>query len=229
MKKIGIIGAMPEEVFLLKEKMSDVKAEKAAGLEIFTGNLEGKEVFLCQSGMGKVAAGAATQLLITKYGAEAVINSGIAGNMTGKIGVGDVVISKTVTYHDAQIDMINQHYPYLSYYTADPGLVAAARRACREMGENYIEGKIATGDMFIGDSETKKKITRVFGPDCVEMEGAAVAHIASKNDVPFVIIRTMSDNADESANENLVVKKFDVSEYCDKAAGICTLCVKYRE
>ncbi len=227
MKTIGIIGAMPTEVSLLKSRLSDLESEKVAGLEIFKGSLHGKTVLVCQSGMGKVAAGAATQLLITKYGIDAIINSGIAGNMSSKIGVGDVVISKEVTYHDAEITMINQHYPNMDSYFAGEEMIAAAEKACRDTDIKYIVGKIATGDKFIGDSAVKRSIKDFCDPDCVEMEGAAIAHIACKNDIPFVIIRAMSDNADEKATEELVVKQFDTSAYCDKAADICELCVKY--
>ena len=227
MKTIGIIGAMPEEITLLKSRMDDVTTEKVAGLEIFTGTLHGKNVVLTQSGMGKVAAGAATQLLITKYGIDAIMFSGIAGNMTSKIGVGDVVVSREVVYHDAEISMINQHYPNMDSYFGDENMIAAASRACEETNTNYIVGKIATGDKFIGETEQKNAIAAFCDPDCVEMEGAAIAHIACKNDVPFVIIRAMIDNADESAREELVEKHFDISEYCDKAADICELCIKY--
>ncbi|MBQ3393545.1 MAG: 5'-methylthioadenosine/adenosylhomocysteine nucleosidase [Oscillospiraceae bacterium] len=228
MKTIGIIGAMPEEVSLLKDRLSSLSEENVAGLHIFTGELHGKKVVICQSGMGKVAAGAATQVLVTKYGIDAIINSGIAGNMTSKVGIGDVVLSRTVQYHDAEISMIRQHYPNLDVYTADSRLIKAAERACDETGTKYIVGRIATGDKFIGDSRSKKAIREYCDPDCVEMEGAAIAHIACKNDIPFIIIRAMSDNADEAATDTLVVKHFDVSEYCDKAADICELTVKYR-
>ena len=155
MKTIGVIGAMPEEVSLLKSRMTDVESEKVAGLEIFKGQLHGKNVVLTQSGMGKVAAGAATQLLITKYGIDAIIFSGIAGNMTSKIGVGDVVVSKEVTYHDAEITMINQHYPNMDSYFADENMINATSRACEETNTVYIVGKIATGDKFIGETEKK--------------------------------------------------------------------------
>lgn len=227
MKTIGVIGAMPEEVTLLKSRLSNLTSEKVAGLEVFKGEMHGKTVLVCQSGMGKVAAGATTQLLVTKYGIDAIINSGIAGNMTSKIGVGDVVISKEVTYHDAEISMINQHYPNMDSYFANETMIAAAEKACRETNTNYIVGKIATGDRFIGETEQKNAIARFCDPDCVEMEGAAIAHIACKNDIPFLIIRSMSDNADENAREELVEKHFDVSEYCDKAADICELTIKY--
>lgn len=227
MKTIGIIGAMPEEVNLLKNRLSGLESERTAGLEIFKGKLHGKNVIICQSGVGKVAAGAATQLLITKYGINAIINSGIAGNMSPEIGVGDVVISKEVTYHDTEINMIKQHYPNMESYFADQNLIDAASKACSEVGTKFIVGKIATGDKFIGETAVKNAIKEFCHPDCVEMEGAAIAHIACKNDIPFVIIRTMSDNADEKAREELVEKQFDVTEYCDHAAAICELCVKY--
>ncbi len=227
MKTIGVIGAMPAEVTLLRDKLANLKTEKIAGLTIFTGTLHGKNVVLCQSGMGKVAAGAAAQVLITKYGIDAIINSGIAGNMTSKIGIGDVVISSEVTYHDAQIDMIKQHYPNLEFYTANADLISASSKACDETNTKFIVGKIATGDKFVGDSLLKKSIADFCSPDCVEMEGAAIAHIASKNDIPFVIIRSMSDNSDEAAHEHLVVQQFDVQKYCDKAADICEFTIKY--
>lgn len=165
--------------------------------------------------------------MITKYGIEAIVFSGIAGNMTDKIGVGDVCLSKEVVYHDAEITMIDQHYPYLDSYKGDENLIKAAGRACEETNTKYIVGKIATGDKFVGDTRTKNAIKASCDPDCVEMEGAAIAHIACKNDIPFLIIRAMSDNADEQATETLVVKHFDAAEYCDKAADICELTVKY--
>ena len=172
--------------------------------------------------MGKANAAATTQVLITKYGAGQIIFSGIAGNMTSKIGIGDVVIGGTVLYHDAQLDMICQNPPYLKEYHGDPALIAAAEAACQEAGVRYITGKIATGDLFIGDSESKAAIAAKCDPDCVEMEGAAVSQIAAKNEVPCpcVILRAMSDNADEAGHEVLVVKKFSIAEYVATATRI---------
>ena len=221
MKTIGVIGAMEEEVELLKNMLSDVTSEECAGLKFYIGNLADKKVVLCQSGMGKVAAAAATQVLCTKYQIDAMINSGIAGNMTAKIGVGDVVLSKEVTYHDAEIGMIKKAYPYMESYMGDERLLKAALIACQSENVKAIQGKIATGDLFVGEKQLKDKIKAFCNPDCVEMEGAAVAHISCKNNVPFLIIRAMSDNADEAAKQELVVKQFDTSEYSDKAAHIC--------
>ena len=217
---IGIMGAMPDEVDQLCARLSDVKVEEYGGVSYHCGSLAGRQVVVCCAGMGKANAAATTQVLITKYGADRIIFSGIAGNMTSKIGIGDVVIGGTVLYHDAQLDMICQNPPYLKEYHGDPVLIAAAEAACQEAGVRYITGKIATGDLFIGDSASKEAIAAKCDPACVEMEGAAVSQIAAKNGVPCVILRAMSDNADEDGHEILVVKKFSIAEYVATATRI---------
>ena len=150
---IGIMGAMPDEVDQLCAKLENVTVELYGGVEYHRGTLAGKQVVVCCAGMGKANAAATTQVLITRYGAEKIIFSGIAGNMTSKIGIGDVVIGKTVLYHDAQLDMICQNPPYLKEYAGDPALIAAAEKACAEAGVKALTGKIATGDLFVGDSD----------------------------------------------------------------------------
>ena len=216
----GIMGAMPDEVDQLCAKLADVTVEPYGGVEYHRGTLAGKPVVVCCAGMGKANAAAATQVLITRYGADRIIFSGIAGNMTSKIGIGDVVIGRTVLYHDAELDMICQNPPYLKEYSGDPVLIAAAEAACAKAGVTALTGKIATGDQFVGDSATKQAIADKCAPDCVEMEGAAVSQIAAKNGVPCVILRAMSDNADEDGHEVLVVKKFSIAEYVATATGI---------
>ena len=155
---IGIMGAMPDEVDQLCARLENVTVEPYGGVEYHKGTLAGKQVVVCCAGMGKANAAATTQVLITKFGAEKIIFSGIAGNMTSKIGIGDVVIGKTVLYHDAQLDMICQNPPFLKEYTGDPALIAAAEKACADAGVKALAGKIATGDMFVGDSATKAAI-----------------------------------------------------------------------
>ena len=216
----GIMGAMPDEVDQLCARLTDVTAETYAGVEYHHGTLHGKQVVVCCAGMGKANAASTTQVLITKYGAERIIFSGIAGNMTTRIGIGDVVVGQTVFYHDAQLDMLSQSAPYLTEYTGDPAMVDAALSACARLGVNAIAGRIATGDLFVGDAATKKAIEEKCHPDCVEMEGAAVAQVAGRNGVPCVILRAMSDNADESGYEVLVVKKFSIQEYVSTATAI---------
>ena len=206
---IGIMGAMPDEVDQLCAKLENVTVEPYGGVEYHKGTLAGKQVVVCCAGMGKANAAATTQVLITRFGAEKIIFSGIAGNMTSKIGIGDVVIGKTVLYHDAQLDMICQNPPFLKEYTGDPTLIAAAEKACADAGVKALAGKIATGDLFVGDSATK-----------------AVSQIAAKNDVPCVILRAMSDNADEDGHEVLVVKKFSITEYVATATRIVAAMVE---
>ena len=125
-----------------------------------------------------------------------------------------------MVYHDAQNDMIPQSAPFTAEYHGDPALVKAALDACNACGVKAIAGKIATGDLFVGDAATKKAIEDKCQPDCVEMEGAAVSQVAARNGVPCVILRAMSDNADESGYEVLVVKKFSIGEYIKTATAI---------
>ena len=223
---IGIMGAMPDEVDQLCAKLENVTVEPYGGVEYHRGTLAGKQVVVCCAGMGKANAAATTQVLITRYGAEKIIFSGIAGNMTSKIGIGDVCVGETVVYHDAQNDMIAQSAPFQTEYHGDPALVQAALDACTACGVKAIAGKIATGDTFVGDAETKKAIEEKCHPDCVEMEGAAVSQIAGRNGVPCVILRAMSDNADEDGHEVLVVKKFSIAEYVATATRIVAAMVE---
>ena len=216
----GIMGAMPDEVDQLCAKLENVTVEPYGGVEYHKGTLAGKQVVVCCAGMGKANAAATTQVLITKFGAEKIIFSGIAGNMTSKIGIGDVCVGETVVYHDAQNDMIAQSAPFTAEYHGDPALVKAALDACNACGVKAIAGKIATGDLFVGDAATKQAIEDKCQPDCVEMEGAAVSQVAARNGVPCVILRAMSDNADESGYEVLVVKQFSIAEYIKTATEI---------
>ena len=208
---IGIMGAMPDEVDQLCAQLADVTKENYAGVEYHCGTLQGKQVVVCCAGMGKANAASTVQVLCTKYNIDKLIFSGIAGNMTSKIGIGDVELS-----------MIAQSAPFQTEYHGDPALVQAALDACEACGVKAIAGKIATGDTFVGDAATKKTIEEKCHPDCVEMEGAAVSQIAGRNGVPCVILRAMSDNADESGYEVLVVKQFSITEYVKTATEIVT-------
>ena len=214
----GIMGAMPDEVDQLCARLQDVRCEHYAGVEYHCGTLHGKQVVVCCAGMGKANAASTVQVLCTKYGIDRLIFSGVAGNMTSKIGIGDVCVGETVVYHDAQLDMLAQSAPFLEEYHGDPVLVQAALDACEACGVKAIAGKIATGDTFVGDAATKKEAK--CHPDCVEMEGAAVSQVAGRNGVPCVVLRAMSDNADESGYEVLVVKQFSIAEYVKTATEI---------
>ena len=160
------------------------------------------------------------QLLATYFHVSAVVFSGIAGNMSGRVGLGDIIVGDVVVYHDGEPRMFAETYPHLQTFRCDARMIAAALDACDACGVKAEPGTIATGDCFVGDSATKQAIEDKCAPDCVEMEGAAVAHIAAKNGVPFVVLRAMSDSADEAGYEKMVVKNFDPAAYCRTAAAV---------
>ena len=135
---IGIMGAMPDEVDQLCARLENVTKENYAGVEYHCGTLQGKQVVVCCAGMGKANAASTVQVLCTKYGIDKLIFSGIAGNMTSKIGIGDVCVGETVVYHDAELSMIAQSAPFQTEYHGDPALVQAALDACTACGVKAI-------------------------------------------------------------------------------------------
>lgn len=216
---VGIMGALPEEIAHITAELQDTRTEEIAGITYTSGHYAGQQVVACCGGMGKANAASTVQVLISHFGATVVIFSGIAGNMSTKIGIGDVVIGKTLVYHDAEDRMLADSAPGTAVYTADAGLVAAAETACKQEKVRYIVGKIATGDQFVGDPAQKEGILRRCAPDCVEMEGAAVGQTCMRNNIPFVVVRAMSDNSDESI-DSLGAEAFDVDAYAATAARI---------
>ena len=206
MNRIGIIGAMEEEVAILKEKMKIEQRLEKASMEFFAGTLAGMEVVVVRSGIGKVNAGICTQILVDLFDVKAVINTGIAGSLDGRIDIGDIVISTDALHHD--MDAVNFGYPLgqiprmdtLSF-PADEKLIAVAEEACRQVNPDIHTwtGRVVSGDQFIADRAVKDRIIENFGGFCTEMEGAAIAQGAYLNQIPFVILRAISDKADDSA------------------------------
>ena len=206
MNRIGIIGAMEEEVAILKEKMKIEQKLEKASMEFFAGTLAGREVVVVRSGIGKVNAGICTQILVDLFDVKAVINTGIAGSLDGRIDIGDIVISTDALHHD--MDAVNFGYPLgqiprmdtLSF-PADEKLIAVAEEACRQVNPDIHTwtGRVVSGDQFIADRAVKDRIIEKFGGFCTEMEGAAIAQGAYLNQIPFVILRAISDKADDSA------------------------------
>ncbi len=219
MNTIGIMGAMPEEVELIVAALQDATTVQYAGVDYHIGCKGGRKLVVCHGGMGKVNAASTSQVLITHFGVDALIFTGIAGNMSTEIGIGDVVISREVLHHDAEDRMMSQSAPFTALYTAHPMLIEAAKAGCALTGVRHIVGRIATGEKFIGDSDTKADILARCKPDCVEMEGAAVGQVAVRNEIPFVVIRAMSDNSDASV-EVLGAEEFEISEYVKTSSAI---------
>lgn len=206
MEVIGIIGAMDEEVAALKEKMQISGVFQRASMEFYKGTLQGKPVVVVRSGIGKVNAGLCTQILIDLFDVKKVINTGIAGSLDARIDIGDIVISTEAVQHD--MDATQFGYPLGQIprmetfgFPADEEMVQAAKEACEKVNPEVkvFTGRVVTGDQFIASREVKDHIKESFGGLCTEMEGAAIAQAAWLNKVPFVIIRAISDKADDSA------------------------------
>ena len=202
---IGIIGAMDEEVAMLKEKLTEVQVETKAAMDFYKGKLEGKDVVVVRSGIGKVNAAITAQMMIDRFGAQRIINTGIAGAIHHDLKVLDVVVSRELCYHDYNARFLRDYPPYIDSIRASDLMIEAAVEAFEAIDHGSsccFVGKIASGDQFIESSEVKNKIVEEHHPMCVEMEGAAIGHACTVNDIPFVIIRTMSDNADENAADS---------------------------
>lgn len=221
MKKIGIIGAMEIEVAALKEQMKEVTQVKKASMEFNQGILNGKEVVVVRSGIGKVNAAVCTQILIDDFQVEAVINTGIAGSLRNEINIGDIVVSTDALQHDMDARKFGYRkgqIPQMEVFSfeADAALRETAVRVCRKVNPDIevFEGRVVSGDQFVADAEVKDGIVSEFSAYCTEMEGAAIAQAAYLNGVPFVVLRAISDKADNSAT-------MDYPTFERKAAGHC--------
>lgn len=203
MDKIGIIGALEQELEILKSSLTSVSVIKRAGTEYVTGELLNKKVTLAKCGVGKVNAAVCAQILADFYHPDCVINTGAAGAIADYLNIGDVVISTDLVMHDFDVTPVFPDYKTPVKYTyADERLVAIAAEAARELTQGGVTihaGRIATGDRFICESEIKKALWTEYRALCVEMEGAAVAQACYMNKIPFVIVRAVSDKADEGA------------------------------
>ncbi len=209
----GILGALEREVTLLREKMTIEKTEQALGTEFIFGTLHGQCVILARCGIGKVNAAACATWLLFKAGCDCIINVGIAGGVAHGLKPMDVVISRELCFHDQDVEV-----PTLSLL-GDAELLRRCHNACAQPGVllgRLHEGRIATGDKFVTDNATRDSIVAKVAPDCVEMEGAAIAHVATLAQKPFLVIRTMSDCADDAAEgtyDNFFARAADQSAH----------------
>jgi len=207
--KYGIIGAMDLETKLLIETMKQPVETQIAGMFFYTGLLKGVEAVVVTSGVGKVNAAACAQILITHFGVDHLINTGVSGAIHHELEVGDIVISTDCMEHDFDVTGFGYKYGVIprmetSVFVADEQLVKRAIEASEKEVTDHktMTGRIVSGDQFISSIERKDFILQHFDAATTEMEGAAIAHVAHLNNVPFVIIRSMSDKADGSAHVN---------------------------
>jgi len=205
---IGIIGAMQEEIELLLAKLDGRLTEQHAGIVYHSGVFQGKKVVLTRSGVGKVNAAVCTQILIDRYGVDAIIFTGVAGAVEPQLNIGDIVISTSSMQHDVDVTALGFArgiipYQDISEYVADPGLIALAEAAGQVVFPGRCHtGKVLSGDQFIADRAVVKELYEALGGACTEMEGASVAQVCHMSNIPHVIIRSMSDKADGSAHVN---------------------------
>ena len=206
MKKLGIIGAMDLEVDALKEKMTDVTITARAGMDFYEGKLCGADVVVVRCGIGKVNAALCVQALCDLFAVTHVINTGIAGSLNAKLDIGDILISRDAVHHDMDLTIFGYAPGQVAgretrEFPADPAMQEQALRLCAEVNPDIraMSGRVVSGDQFISDAKVKDRLISEFAGDCTEMEGAAIAHGATLNGIPFVIIRAISDKADGSA------------------------------
>lgn len=203
--KLGIIGAMRQEIETLLEKMEDKTFRNIAGSTFCGGKLEGLDTVVVQCGVGKVNAALCAQILCDCFGVTHLVNTGIAGSLCAELDIGDLVVSRDAMYHDMDCHVVN--YPVgqvpgmdVLAFPADEMLIRCAFEAAESVHPGHTRvDRVASGDQFVANQAQKETIIRVTDGLCTEMEGAAIAHTAYRNGIPFVILRAISDKADHSA------------------------------
>ncbi|EOC3070011.1 5'-methylthioadenosine/S-adenosylhomocysteine nucleosidase [Cronobacter malonaticus] len=203
--KAGIIGAMEEEVTLLRDKIDNRQTLNIAGCEIYTGTLNGVEVALLKSGIGKVSAAMGATLLLEHCKPDVIINTGSAGGLAPSLKVGDIVVSDEVRYHDADVTAFGYEYGQMAgcpaAFKADDKLIAAAQETIEKLNLHAVRGLVVSGDAFINGSVNLAKIRHNFPQAiAVEMEATAIGHVCHNFGVPFVVVRAISDVADQQSH-----------------------------
>jgi len=205
--KVAIIGAMEEEVTLLRSQIENCQTLMRGGCEIYSGQLNGVDVALLKSGIGKVAAALGTTLIIEHCQPDVIINTGSAGGLASTLNVGDIVISDEVRYHDADVTAFGYEPGQMAgcpaAFIADSNLIQIATQAVNELNLNAVKGLICSGDAFINGAEPLARIKKTFPQvAAVEMEAAAIAHVSHQFNIPFVVVRAISDVADKESHQS---------------------------
>ena len=232
MKKLGIIGAMDVEIETLKSHMEGLTVTEKAGTEYWEGTLCSLPVVLVRCGIGKVNAAIGAQVLCDCFAVTHIVNTGIAGSLCAQLDIGDQVVSRDVMHHD--FDCNHFGYPMCMIpgmpisFPADALLMELATEAAQQVNPGHVrQGRIASGDQFVADKALKEQIIQRTGALCTEMEGAAIAQTAFRNGVPFVILRAISDKADDSAEMEYPTLEAQAARRC--AQVVMTLAEKLAE
>lgn len=221
MYRLGIIGAMELEVETLKSQMKVEEIVTRASMEFFKGTLGSTKVVVVKSGIGKVNAALCVQILVDVFKVSHIINTGIAGSLNADLDIGDIVISSDVVHHDVDVRIFGYalgEVPGIGTkeFKADEKLINLASACCQEVNpDTHVKiGRIVSGDQFISSQEVKNQLIENFHGLCTEMEGASIAQGAYLNQVPFVIIRAISDKADDSAEEDYPTFERKAAKHC---------------
>ena len=223
MKKLGIIGAMEMEVATLKNLMTVDRIITKAGMDFYEGSLERKPVVIVQCGIGKVNAGMCVQILADLFNVTHILNTGVAGSLNAKLDIGDILVSKAALQHDMDVTPLGYEPGQIPgidtlSFPADEEMYNTALTACHKVNPdiNALLGLVVSGDQFISSKEVKDKLVNVFHGDCAEMEGASIAQASYLNNLPFIVIRAISDKADNSAEMDYPTFEKKAAEHCAK-------------
>lgn len=221
MQNYGIIAAMQEEMQEIQKLMKNISNKEIYGLNFIEGKISDKTIILVEAGVGKVNAARTTQILIDKFDIDAVINIGSAGAANDKLNIGDIVIGKKLVQHDFDITAFGHPKGYISnagqYFSSDRKLIEKMENAIKNLENidfNIFLGTIASGDIFCTNINMKEKIKNKFNADAIEMEGAAIAQVCQLDNIPFIVIRGISD----SPNGN---NEITFEQYLEKASKRC--------
>lgn len=215
--KIGILCASDTELEPFLQQAQITQETEACMLRVYEGNLEGRQVALLYSGVCKVNAAIAAQLLIHRFQTDAVINAGVAGGIAREAALFDTIVARQCAYHDVAEDILTEFHPWMPsvYFDADPRLLLAAREFAAQSGLSVKFGTIVTGEQFV-EKEEKMRIREVFAPLAADMESASAAQVCYVNKIPFLSVRTITDNAESESGQDAF------EENCEKASWIAS-------
>lgn len=213
---IGIIGAMALEIDGLKKEMENTSANTISGVEFSVGVIGGTEVVIAQAGVGKVNAAVTAQTMILKYNPSVIINIGVAGGIEPSLKIGDIVVADKVCEHDMDTTAVGDEPGFISgidtvYMHCDSEISNIISQCAKDMGLHTVRGTIATGDIFVAENSVRNRISQLFNGVAAEMEGGSIGHVCVMNNVPFAILRAMSDCANDDS-------KVDFPVFAAKAA-----------
>ncbi len=197
MKTIVIIGAMPSELADIRNILGEAEVKRFSGFDFYINKYKNNTIINACCGIAKVNAALCTQAAIDNFHPDCVINTGIAGGMNSSVKVCDIVISTEVLPHDLDLHFLQDYPPYCGIFKSDMNLISIAEKVCNEAGINSFRGRIVSGEAFISSNEVKADIQKRLDPYAVDMESAAVGHCCFLNEMPYVSVRCISDNADD--------------------------------